>query len=70
MREERTSQGWERLVLRVSRMVLKYALVQPAEGRASWETGFLRCKFMWQSAPVKGLRKLELAKDFFVCFLL
>jgi len=52
-----------------SQQVLKYALVQPAEGRASWETGFLRCTFLWQSVPVKGFRKLELAKDFFVCFL-
>jgi len=35
MKEE----GNQRLVLRESRIIFKYARVRPAEGRVSWEAG-------------------------------
>ena len=39
-----------------SRIILKYALVRPVEGRLSCDAGWLWCMSLCQTALAKGLR--------------
>jgi len=64
MKEE----GRQRLVLRESRIILKYARVRPVEGRASWEAEWLRFISLCHTALARGLRKLAIDLPVFLAF--
>ena len=50
-------EGWKRLVLSESRIISKYTLVRPVEGRLSCDAGWLRWMSACKTALAKGLSK-------------
>jgi len=58
-------EGWKRLFLDESHIILNYALVRPVEGRLSYDAGWLRWMSLCQTALAKGLRKFANASFLF-----
>ena len=53
-------EGWKRLVLSESHIILKNTLLRPVVGRLSWDAKWLRWMSLCQTALAKGLRNLQM----------
>jgi len=58
----------QRLILRESHIIVKYACVRPVEGEVSWEAGWLQFISLCHTALARGLRKWANDSPVFLVF--